>query len=338
MRNVASIILAAGKGTRMKSDKAKVTFPLAGKSLVTRVVETSLKVNCKKIVVIVGYKKEDVVACIPQNSALDFCEQKDQLGTGHAVMMAENSLKNFDGEVFILCGDVPLLKAETLNEMLKTHYSAKASCTVLTMVLDDPGKYGRMVRDENNQIMKIVEYKDANNKQRSIQEINTGIYCFDCKSLFEALKKVDNKNEQHEYYLTDVLEIFYKENKKIEGIELRDLSEAAGVNSQEQLSELEMAFYDSINKQFLNQGVVIENPATVIISEDAIIQKDVTLCSNSIIKGKCIIKKNSKIGPNSYLENAVIEENACLKGYNVVINNKVENSAVLNWQECLINE
>jgi UDP-N-acetylglucosamine diphosphorylase/glucosamine-1-phosphate N-acetyltransferase len=338
MRELASIILAAGKGTRMKSEKAKVTFPLAGKSLVTRVVETSLKTNCKKIVVIVGYKKEDVVSCIPTHQELVFCEQKEQLGTGHAVMMAEEALRDFNGDVFILCGDVPLLKSETLKDMLDVHYKKEAFCTVLTMTLEDPGKYGRMVRDINGNLMSIVEFKDATDEQRKIKEINTGIYCFKSSALFEALKKIDNKNEQHEYYLTDVLGIFYKEGKRIEGIELSDLSEAAGVNSQEQLAELEQDFYTRISKHFLNSGVVIENPNTVLISEDAMIENDVTISQNVIIKGKCLIKKNTYIGPNSYIDNSSIGENANLKGFNAIINANLESNKTLNWQETLINE
>lgn len=338
MRTLASIILAAGKGTRMKSEKAKVTFSLAGKSLVQRVVETSIKSQCNKIVVIVGYKKDDVIKCIPAHESLEFCEQTEQLGTGHAVKMAKKSFQDCEGEVFILCGDVPLLKAETLENTIKSHRENKAYCTVLTMILEDPGRYGRMVRDKDNKIHKIVEYKDANDNERKIKEINSGIYCFDIRALFEALKKIDNKNEQNEYYLTDVLEIFYNENKRIDAIVLNDVSEAAGVNSQEQLAELEEELYNRINKNLLNNGVVIEKPSTVIISEDAKIENDVTIHTGAVIRGKTIINKNSIIGVSSYLENSTIAAGCNLKGNNVVINSKLEPNTVLKWQETIINE
>lgn len=338
MRETASIILAAGKGTRMKSEKAKVTFPLAGKSLVHRVVNTSLNINCSKICVIVGYKKEDVIQCIPEHPELTFVEQKEQLGTGHAVIMAKDDFSSFNGDVFILCGDVPLLKAQTLKGMLDLHRAEKAVCTVLTMVLDDPGRYGRIVRDANNQVQKITEYRDASEAVRNIKEINTGIYCFDSKSLFEALDKIDNNNDQNEYYLTDVLEIFYKEGLTIKSIELEDISEAAGVNSQEQLAELETEFYQRINQHWMNHGVSIENPSTVLISEDTQIENDVVIMSNSLLKGKNMVHKNSIVGPHCYLENSVVQENAILKGYNILINHTVSADKSLNWQESFINE
>lgn len=338
MSTLASIILAAGKGTRMKSDKAKVTFSLAGKSLVQRVVETSLTANCNKICVVVGYKKESVIDSIKQKSELLFCEQTEQLGTGHAVKMAEDVFKTDQGEVFILCGDVPLLKAETLQKMYKLHKENKSYCTVLTMLLDEPGRYGRMIRDKNDQVQKIVEYKDANDVQRSIKEVNTGIYCFDIQSLFDALNKINNNNEQHEYYLTDVLEIFYNEGKRIDSIILDDVSEAAGVNSQEQLAELETEFNRRINLKWLNMGVVIENPSSVIISEESLIDNDVVIHANSIIRGNSVIRKNSIIGPNSFLDNAIINKKCVLKANNIVVNQELKENSILTYMEKLINE
>ncbi len=337
MREIGSIILAAGKGTRMKSEKAKVTFPLADKSLVHRVVDTSLKINCTKICVVVGYKKESVIDCIPVNKALTFVEQKEQLGTGHAVMMAKDDFQLFKGDVFILCGDVPLLKAETLEKMLQLHQSEKAVCTVLTMILKDPGRYGRIVRDINGHVQQITEYRDASEEVRNIKEINTGIYCFDSESLFEALDQIDNKNDQNEYYLTDVLGIFYKQGKIIQSIELEDVSEAAGINSQEQLAELETELYQRINKDWMNKGVSIENPASVLISEDTYLENDITIKSHTSLKGKNIIRKNTIVGSHSYIENCEIEENCHFKGYNILINQKIDKDKELNWQESKIN-
>ncbi|MBT3169507.1 MAG: NTP transferase domain-containing protein [Candidatus Cloacimonetes bacterium] len=243
MKKTASIILAAGKGTRMQSEKPKVIHQLAQKAMITRVIETAQKVNSELIATVVGYKKEEVIAIIPQNDKIKFIEQKEQNGTGHAVMVTENTFKNFDGNIFILCGDVPLLRHQTLEKILAHHLAENAVCTVLTAVMDDALKYGRIVRNETGNVLKIVEFKDATDSQKEIKEINTGIYCFDSKSLFDALSQITNKNNQNEYYLTDTLEILNNENKLVTSVLLDDMIEAAGVNSKEQLAELETEYF-----------------------------------------------------------------------------------------------
>jgi len=252
MSNVGIIILAAGKGTRMNSNLPKVCFELAGKTLIQRVVGTALNLNPKIIAVVVGYEKKLVIesasatplSCsVCGHSLLRFVEQINQNGTGDAVRCAETMFENFEGNIFVLCGDVPLLRTDTLKKILKRHEETNASCTVLTMVLENPDKYGRMIRDDKNQLKEIIEFKDATDEQRKINEINTGIYCFNSVDLFQALLKVDNKNVQNEYYLTDVMKILYMQNKKIESVYLEDKNEAAGVNSKEQLAELEKEYH-----------------------------------------------------------------------------------------------
>ena len=341
--SIGVIILAAGKGTRMKSDKPKVCFELGGKSLVQRVVDTGLKLNADLIGVVVGYKNDLVRESIIEHPAIKYILQEEQNGTGHAVICTKDVFKDFMGDVFILCGDVPLLRAETLQDMLSKHHKTNAVCTVLTMILDSPDKYGRIVREDitSGKVKEIVEFKDASEDIRNIKEINTGIYCFNCSELFNALSKIDNKNAQNEYYLTDVIKIFYQENKIIESVLLEDVNEAAGVNSQVQLAELEYEYYQKINNHWLNNGVTIENPITVQIQEDVKIENDVTICSNCKISGKTLIKKNSFIGTNSIIENSKLSENTILKGYNIIINvdNAVKNdSKCYNWMEKEINE
>ncbi len=242
MNKVATIILAAGQGTRMKSEKPKVVHELAGKPMINRVIETSLQIQSDLIAVVVGYKKQDVINTIPTNKKIFFVEQKEQKGTGHAVMMAESAFKDFDGTIFILCGDVPLLRAATLNKMLLHHNKAKAACTVLTAVMNDALRYGRIVRNAEGNVERIVEFKDALPEEREIKEINTGIYCFDAKSLLASLQKINCDNMQQEYYLTDTLEILNKEGKLVTSVILEDMIEASGVNSKEQLRELEKEF------------------------------------------------------------------------------------------------
>jgi len=242
MKKTATIILAAGQGTRMQSEKPKVIHKLANKPMINRVIETAQKVKSDIIATVVGYKKEEVIAVIPQNNKIKFIEQKEQNGTGHAVMVTENLFKNFDGNIFILCGDVPLLRYQTLEKIREHHLSQNAVCTVLTAVMDDALKYGRIVRNEAGNVLKIVEFKDATDAEKEIKEINTGIYCFDCKAMFNALSQITNENNQNEYYLTDTLEILNNKNKLVASVLLDDMIEAAGVNSKEQLAELETKY------------------------------------------------------------------------------------------------
>ncbi len=242
MKKTAAIILAAGKGTRMKSDKPKVIFGLAGKPMINRVVETANKINSDLIAIVVGYKKKQVIDIVPKNSNIKFVEQVQQNGTGHAVMVTKDIFKDFEGDVFILCGDVPLLRHKTLEKMQVRHREHNASCTVLTAVMDDALKYGRMIRNTDGKIQRIVEFKDATEDEKNIKEINTGIYCFDAKDLFTALQSINSNNNQNEYYLTDTLEILNNENKLVTSVLLDDMVEASGVNSKEQLADLETEF------------------------------------------------------------------------------------------------
>ncbi|MDY6915851.1 MAG: sugar phosphate nucleotidyltransferase [Candidatus Cloacimonadota bacterium] len=249
MSKLAAIILAAGKGTRMKSDRPKVVFELAGKPMINRVVKTAQELKCELITIVVGYKKEQVIQVVPKTENIRFVEQKKQNGTGHAVMVTKEEFKNFKGNLFILCGDVPLLRTQTLQNMLQKHLKSKASCTVLTAKMGDPMQYGRIVRNLDGYVQKIVEFKDATQKEKEINEINTGIYCFDSESLFQTLNKIGNNNNQNEYYLTDILEILNQQGKKVASYILEDMVEASGVNSKQQLAELEQKFYERLENE-----------------------------------------------------------------------------------------
>ena len=324
MKPLAAIVLAAGKGTRMKSERAKVTYPLADKAMIQRVVDTALELNCAKIAVVVGWKKDTVIGILKYNERLTFVEQTEQLGTGHAVQMAAPALKDFSGDILILCGDVPLLSSETVRKLYAKHQSSDAAVTVLTGVLEDAGRYGRMLRDEKGQIMGIVEYKDASPQQREIQEWNTGIYCYQADKLFKALAQTSDDNEQKEYYLTDTLSILYKEGEKVENVILEDLMEVSGVNSQEQLAELEDIYVDKIRKKWLNNGVMMHNPATIYIADDVEIAEDVEIGQGCVLKGNTTLDSDVVLGPNCYLENAVISKNSTLMGHNIVVNSFIK--------------
>ena len=203
MKKTAAIILAAGKGTRMRSDKPKVIFELAGKPMINRVVQTANKINSDLIAIVVGYKKEQVIDVVPKNYNIKFVEQVQQNGTGHAVMVTEEIFKDFNGDVFILCGDVPLLRHKTLEKIQAHHREHNASCTVLTAFMDDALRYGRIIRNTGGNVQRIVEFKDATEEDKKIKEINTGIYCYDAKDLFAALQSININNNQNEYDLTD---------------------------------------------------------------------------------------------------------------------------------------
>ncbi|MBW6515678.1 MAG: NTP transferase domain-containing protein [Candidatus Cloacimonetes bacterium] len=337
-RKCGALILAAGKGTRMKSDRAKVIFKLAEKEMVRRVTERALQLDCDPIGIVVGYQKDEVIAAIPHNDKVSFIEQIEQQGTGHAVMVTAELFQDFEGDMFILCGDIPLLSKETLMNLLKTHQDNNAACTVLTIKLPDPAAYGRIVRNSEDQIIKIVEYKDATETERKINEINTGIYCFDCRLLFQALKEINNDNKQSEYYLTDTLEVLNRRQKKVIGLVTDKQSEITGINSQKELAELETEFYRRIKNHWLNNGVSIENPESVIIGEDVIIEPDVEIDIGTVIKGKSIIKKRTKIGAYCYLENVLLGSDIVLEGYNILKNTQISENELLSFQEIRIND
>lgn len=338
MTAIAAIILAAGKGTRMKSDRAKVIFELAGKTLIQRVVETSIKLNCEKICAVVGHRKDTVIGALDDFPELVYADQAEQLGTGHAVMVAEKQFKDYEGDILILAGDVPLLKPETLEQLKNHHQSTNAACTVLTAVLNDAGRYGRIIRDSCSQVVGIVEFKDATEEQLKIQEFNTGIWCFKSSALFDAIHKIDNNNAQKEYYLTDTLAVLVSQGKKVEAVILDDLAQASGINSQEQLADLEKVYLDKIKTHWLNNGVMIHNPDSVYIGEDVEIEPDVTIEAHSTIKGKCYLEYGCHIGPHCYLEHSDIGKETILQGYNIVINANAHDAEIIPWGEKILEE
>ena len=237
-RKLATVILAAGKGTRMKKpDMAKVMFHLNGKPMIDNVVRLALDIGSDRVIVVVGYHRDMVISYIKQNisSDVEFVVQEEQLGTGHAVMQTEKILKDFDGDVLVLSGDVPLLTRETILNLLRHHYETDAVATILTAEVDDPTGYGRIVRKPDGSVDRIVEHKDASEEERKIKEINSGIYVFKREVLFEALKHITPDNAQHEYYLTDVFYYFSHHGMRISALRARNWDEIHGINTIEQL-------------------------------------------------------------------------------------------------------
>jgi UDP-N-acetylglucosamine diphosphorylase/glucosamine-1-phosphate N-acetyltransferase len=239
-RPLAAVIMAAGKGTRMKdSSKAKVMYEVLGKPMVHYVVDLAKMLKTSRVIVIVGYQRDTVIQYL-QNSHpnVEIAVQAEQLGTGHAIMQAEVTLKDFTGDVVVLSGDVPLLTAESIQELIDHHHQTAASATILTADFADPTGYGRIIRNSDGSVKKIVEHKDAIEEERQVKEINSGIYVFNGQRLFDGLKHITPKNVQNEYYLTDVFEHFWKRQWKVSALKTLHVEEIIGVNTVNQLEEV----------------------------------------------------------------------------------------------------
>lgn len=241
INRLSVLILAAGKGTRMESKLPKVLHPIAGKPMVSHVIQRAVELGAEKIVTIIGYRHEMVKSEIC-NEPTEFAYQLKQLGTGHAVLQCQDNLSNFDGNVLILSGDVPLITTSTLNSLLKTHINSNCDATILTAEIDDPTGYGRVIRNDKNNLSKIVEHKDASDDELAVKEINAGIYIFESKLLFELLPQVKNENAQGEYYLPDVLTLLLEQNKKVAIEKTNNITEILGVNNIKQLQQLDEKF------------------------------------------------------------------------------------------------
>lgn len=238
MESLVTVILAAGKGKRMKSDLPKVLHPINSRPMVHYVIDLAKRINSNQIILIIGHEKEMVMeACAGME--VSFAVQADQLGTGHAVLMTEPQLKDYDGNILVLSGDVPLLTDETILSLIKAHKETNAAATLLTSDLNDPTGYGRIIRNDGGFVQKIVEHKDADESELKIKEINAGIYIFQAKELFRSLKMINNDNSQGEYYLPDVIPVFISEGKKVNAVKAPAFDETRGINDVDQLKEAE---------------------------------------------------------------------------------------------------
>lgn len=301
-----ALVLAAGKGTRMKSKLPKVLHEVLGKSMVQHVVDNLRAADVKRIIVIIGHGAELVEEKI---EGVEFVYQLEQLGTGHAVMQAEQLLAQEGGTTMVICGDTPLIQASTIAQMFEHHENAQAKTTVLTAQMANPTGYGRIIRDENHQLAYIVEQKDANEAELAVQEINTGTYCFDNQELFAALAKIDNKNAQGEYYLTDVIKIMREANHRLEGYCIENADETLGINDRLALAQATTLLRERLNTAHMINGVTLVDPATTYIGTDVTIGADTIIYPGSVILGTTTIGEDCIIGPNTQLTNATIGAN-----------------------------
>ena len=297
--NIMAIVMAAGKGTRMKSKKSKLVQKIYGKEIVKRAVENAEKAGVKDIVAVVGYQKEEVMSVL--GDSVKYAFQEEMLGTGHAVMQAKEYLKGKKGKVLVLNGDVPLLRPETLNKLIEKSIENKEYATLLTAIYDNPTGYGRIIRDEGGNIEAIIEEKDTKASQRKIKEINAGIYCFDIEELLSALEKIKPNNAQGEYYITDVIQLMNEKGLKTGAVIVEDNTEILGINDRIQLEMLTKVLQMRINTEHMKNGVTIEDVNNTYIYDDVKIGTDTVIHPNTIIKSGVEIGEDCELGPNSYI-------------------------------------
>jgi len=302
MHNLVAVIMAAGKGTRMKSKLPKVMHSLAGKTLIEHVLDTVTQVGIERPLVIVGHGRAEIEAHISQRAEL--VAQTEQLGTGHAVMQALPYLEGAQ-TVLVLSGDQPLLKVETLQALINLHEGEGVSATVLTAKMAQPFGYGRVIKN-GILVTKIAEEKDATSEQRQIKEINTGTYCFKASALKEALAQITTQNAQGEYYLTEVFDVLLKLGEKVLAYCTPDSNEALGINSRAQLAEAEAIMRDRIADHWMSEGVTIVDPSSTFIDMEVELAQDITILPFTRLMGKTKIAEDAVIGPQTSLENCVV--------------------------------
>jgi len=324
MKNYA-IVLAAGKGTRMKTDLPKCAYPLLKKPMIVYIVENLKKTtSVDEIITVVGHKKEVIKNIL--NSRVSYAMQEEQLGTGHAVLMAKDLVKE-QGQTIILPGDMPLIDQSILQEAMDYHESSQNDLTVVSTIMHEPEGYGRIIK-RNEQLEAIVEEKDATEKEKEIKEVNTGIYIVDNDLLFDSLEKVTNDNAQNEYYLTDIVKVFKEDKKRISTFVLRKSYKAMGINDLYALSQAEAILRHDINKQIMKSGVAMINPDTITIGDNVVIEENVTISPNCFITGNSIIKKNAKIGPSTEIHNSKIGENVQIQ-HSLIFNSEVKDNTTV---------
>ena len=317
---VYAIVLAAGKGTRMKSDKPKEVHEVLYKPMINHVVDELKALGVDETIVVVGHGADQVKAIV---DGVTFVEQKEQLGTGHAVLQAKDVLADREGMTLVLNGDAPLIRKETLKEFMTYHQEHQNYATIMSADCDVSTHYGRIIKD-SGQVKGIVEFKDLLDSQKDITEMNTGEYCFDNQALFKALSQVTNDNAQNEYYLTDVIGIMNQQGLKVDAYKIDDFNEVGGINDRIALAESTQFLRDRINREHLLNGVTIVDPANTYIGRDVVIGQDTIIEPGCIIKGKTVIGSHCHIGPYCEFTNMEIHDHVEIK-FSVLSDSIIEN-------------
>lgn len=313
-KDTAAIILAAGKSTRMKSETPKVIHPVCGRPMVGYVFDLVRSLKIGKKVAVLGFKAAEVRKLL--GADIKIALQKKLLGTADAVKAAMPSLAGFKGTVLILYGDIPLLKKETIRKLIDYHCDTNADATILIAELSDPASYGRILRDKYSSIRGIIEEKDADEFDKSIKEVNTGIICFKAEALRKALKEIKANNRKKEYYLTDAINIIYKNGGLIEAVKLTDINEALGINTRVDLAKANSIMQKRLNQEFMKNGVSIVDPDTAFINYGVKIGVDTTIYPFTVIESNVKIGKRCSLGPFIHLrEGTSVEDNAVVGNF-----------------------
>lgn len=309
MNNIYGVILGAGEGTRMKSCLPKVLHKVAGKELISHVTGCLSHVNMQKLFVVIGNGSELVLKHLEEvNKKINVVPvlQEKRLGSGHALLQVKKYAGGLKGHLVVMCGDTPLVKHETIKQLIKYHIKNKNSATVLSGIVDNPFGYGRIVRNSSGNVSCIAEEKSADDEQKQIKEINSGIYCFDLQNLWQALSKVKNNNSKNEYYLTDVISILNKSGHKTDAVSLTNEEEILGINDRKQLAYAEKILRNRKIEELMANGVTITDPSSTYIDSDVVIGQDTIIKPNTSIEGKSEIGEDCIIGPNTCITNAYI--------------------------------
>jgi bifunctional UDP-N-acetylglucosamine pyrophosphorylase/glucosamine-1-phosphate N-acetyltransferase len=328
MESLVTVILAAGKGTRMKSGLVKVLHVIAGLPMLAYPVRVARETGCARTIIVTGHQKEKVEDLFKDRD-ITFAHQEKQLGSGHAVSVAEDSLKGFEGDVLILSGDVPLLTSGILIKFVKCHRDNRAVVSVLSVTLADPSGYGRVLRDDSGKFFGVVEQRDASEPQKAIKEINTGIYCCRSPFLFDALKKIGRDNKQGEYYLPDIVSVAVREGEMVQAVETDDFQQVKGINDRVDLAEAEKVMRRRILHGHMKNGVTIIDPDSTYIDADVEIGIDTVIYPNTVIREGSKIGSESVIDINCSVSNSVIGKGVHIQSSCVIEESRVEDKAVI---------
>jgi bifunctional UDP-N-acetylglucosamine pyrophosphorylase/glucosamine-1-phosphate N-acetyltransferase len=331
--NLDIVILAAGLGTRMKSQVAKVLHELQGRPIIAHVCRTATLLDPRRIYVVVGHQADEVQSAVEKELGRDqvrqvshasFVKQIEQRGTGDAVMAARDALAGANSTVLILSGDVPMVRSETLQALIAEHISTEASCTMLSVRLENPTGYGRIVRDEAGNFLKIVEQKDATEEERQLREINAGIYCFDTEKLFRALERVRPTNSQGEYYLTDVPGILRDDQEQVTIYQHNDPREVSGVNTRAELAEFEnLLRRNTVRRLMLDGGITFIDPSNAYISSEAQVGRDSIIHPGVHIEGKSVIGEGCEIQQGSRITDSRLGNRVTIKDHCVIVDSEI---------------
>ncbi|MFB8792613.1 MAG: bifunctional UDP-N-acetylglucosamine diphosphorylase/glucosamine-1-phosphate N-acetyltransferase GlmU [Potamolinea sp.] len=319
---VAVAILAAGRGTRMKSDLPKVCHNLGSLSLVERVLNSCLLINPSRLLVIVGYQSEQVKKSLSGFTGIEFVEQTEQRGTGHAAQQLLPHLEGFTGDLLILNGDVPLLRPDTIKQLLETHKAHQNSATLLTAQFPDPKGYGRVFCNGQNILQQIVEDRDCTAAQKQNRRINAGVYCFNWPQLAQVLPQLQANNDQKEYYITDAVNYL----NPVMAVDVEDYQEILGINDRKQLANAYEILQERVKDTWMERGVTLIDPASITIDDTVQLQPDVIIEPQTHLRGKTVIASGSRIGPGSLIENSQIGKNVTVL-YSVVSDSLVKDGA-----------